>query len=234
MKLNKTIKIQNQDLLSRLVEIRLQTGLTQEPFYRKYLEPLNIKDFKSDSGIQGFMSDLENGYIWIPPEVLQVYSQIGKCSIDSIIAGKDFTPDETPQKLTARDICKMLMMIDRAVPVQYAMKARNLTKSEQEQWQEAESRFDGGTRTQANQVWFSIPAKTIELELLADQNEPASSCHIADTNILYAINDFIVRYRRLSQIDMLEDDEKEVLINRWLQAVPDQSIQDYEWGYYSE
>lgn len=101
------------NLGKQLFEIRKSTGLNAVEFFQKYLSGTERgRTLVKPGSMKNHMSKIENGEIEIPYEMLLRYSEIGNVSIDQLLRGEKFTPqekDDTPRTLA--DILKMLFAL---------------------------------------------------------------------------------------------------------------------------
>lgn len=67
----------------------------------------------TDSAINNLVGDLERGTQVVSPAILRKYSQVCHVSIDYIINGTDYTPEPTHARITLKDLCEQIVILDR-------------------------------------------------------------------------------------------------------------------------
>lgn len=101
------------NLGNKLTSIRESTGLNAVDFFKKHLSGTERgRGLKASGAIANYMSAIENGRKEISYEMLLRYSEIGNVSIDQLLRGEEFVPQEKnalPQTLA--DILEMLFTL---------------------------------------------------------------------------------------------------------------------------
>lgn len=99
--------IENQTLIDNMRKIQRASGLRQGAFFNQYLKDLpGAPVANTDAAADVALSDIMNGSRPVPVSFLPVYARLGKVSVDRLLTGQDWSPEERPA--TYGDVLQLL------------------------------------------------------------------------------------------------------------------------------
>lgn len=97
----------NMILRANMRRIRKSTGLNQETFYNTYLKNLPFAPGASSGATAAnALSEIEKGARPVPDSFLPVYARLGHVSVDQLLTGQDWRPEDRPA--TYGDVLRLL------------------------------------------------------------------------------------------------------------------------------
>ncbi|MBQ9212132.1 MAG: hypothetical protein IJ153_10590 [Clostridia bacterium] len=111
--------IENQTLLDNMRKIQKASGLRQGAFFNQYLKGLpGAPTANTDAAADVALSEIMNGSRPVPVSFLPVYARLGQISVDRLLTGQDWSPEERPA--TYGDVLQLLsdLLSKRAASIQ--------------------------------------------------------------------------------------------------------------------
>lgn len=99
--------IENQVLLDNMRKIQKASGLRQGAFFKTYLKDLpGAPVANTDAAADVALSEIMNGSRPVPVSFLPVYARLGHVSVDRLLTGQDWRPEDRPA--TYGDVLRLL------------------------------------------------------------------------------------------------------------------------------
>lgn len=99
--------IENQTLLDNMRAIQRSSGLRQGAFFMTHLKDLpGAPKASTEATADTALSEIMNGARPVPVSFLPVYASLGQISIDRLLTGDDWSPEERP--VTYGDVLQLL------------------------------------------------------------------------------------------------------------------------------
>ena len=104
--------IENQTLIDNMRKIQKNSRLRQGAFFMTYLKDLpGAPKASTDNAAEVALSEIMNGARAVPVSFLPVYAQLGGISVDRLLTGQDWSPEELP--ITYGDVLQLLSELSR-------------------------------------------------------------------------------------------------------------------------
>ena len=104
--------IENQTLIDNMRKIQKNSGLRQGAFFMAYLKDLpGAPKASTENAAEVALSEIMNGARAVPVSFLPVYAQLGQISVDRLLTGQDWSPEEQP--VTYGDVLQMLSTLSK-------------------------------------------------------------------------------------------------------------------------
>ena len=99
--------IENQVLLDNMRKIQKASRLRQGAFFKEYLKDLpGAPVANTDAAADVALSEIMNGSRPVPVSFLPVYARLGHVSVDQLLTGQDWRPEDRPA--TYGDVLRLL------------------------------------------------------------------------------------------------------------------------------
>lgn len=104
--------IENQTLIDNMRKIQKNSGLRQGAFFMAYLKDLpGAPKASTENAAEVALSEIMNGARAVPVSFLPVYAQLGQISVDRLLTGQDWSPEEQP--ITYGDVLQLLSTLSK-------------------------------------------------------------------------------------------------------------------------